>query len=169
MSSLTNELTSKALTHLDAKGHVHMVDVGSKAHSKRVAVARGSIAMQAHTLNLLQEGVAKKGDVLATARVAAIMACKKTAELIPLCHPLSLSHVGVEFTVLPQERAVTCQVRCETTGPTGVEMEALTGVQMGLLTIYDMCKAVDKDMVISNVCLVQKTGGKSGDYQRETD
>lgn len=152
------------LSHLDEKGQAHMVDVGDKAHTKRVAVALGSIQMQASTLALIQSGTASKGDVLGIARIAAIQASKKTADLIPLCHPISLSHVSVEFDIIAHTSTVVCRVTCETTGQTGVEMEALSAVSVGLLTIYDMCKAVDRGMVMGHIKLIEKRGGKSGHW-----
>jgi len=155
------------LTHFNQAGEAHMVDVGSKAVTKRVAVAEGTIIMLDSTLELIQQGGHKKGDVLGIARIAAIMASKRTADLIPLCHPLALSKVTVDFTILPIQSAVQCRVQVETSGQTGVEMEALTAVQVGLLTIYDMCKAVDRGMVMSNVRLLEKEGGKSGHWVRE--
>ena len=157
-----------SLTHFDAQGQAHMVDVGGKAPTRRVAVAGGRIEMLPATLEIIESGTAKKGDVLGIARIAGIQAAKKTSELIPLCHPLALTRVAIEFTV---ERAaggapaaVACTATAETVGPTGVEMEALTAVQVALLTIYDMCKAVDRGMTITNVRLLEKQGGKSGHY-----
>ena len=152
------------LTHFDAQGQAHMVDVGVKRATHRVAVASGRIRMQPATLALIEAGEAKKGDVLGVARVAAIMAAKKTHELIPLCHPLALTRVAVDFELLAAEPAVRCTVTAETVGPTGVEMEALTAVQVALLTIYDMCKAADRAMVMTGVCLLEKHGGKSGSF-----
>lgn len=152
------------LTHLNAQGQAHMVDVGDKAHTKRTAVATGSITMLPATLQLITKGEAKKGDVLGIARIAAIQASKKTADLIPLCHPIALTSVKVNFDVLEAESTITCQVTCETVGQTGVEMEALTAVQVALLTIYDMCKAVDRGMVMREIKLLEKHGGKSGDW-----
>ncbi len=152
------------LTHFDAQGQAHMVDVGAKPATHRVAVAGGRIEMQAATLALIESGSAKKGDVLGIARIAGIMAAKKTSELIPLCHPLALSRVAVEFATSREPAAVTCTATVETTGPTGVEMEALTAVQVALLTIYDMCKAADRGMVMTGVRLLEKHGGKSGSY-----
>lgn len=151
-----------ALTHFNADGQAHMVDVGDKADTHRRAIASGVIRMQPDTFALVQSGSHKKGDVLGIARVAAIMASKHTSTLIPLCHPLALSHVDVEFQLDAAASAITCQVTAETVGKTGVEMEALTAVQIGLLTIYDMCKAVDRGMVIGEVRLLEKQGGKSG-------
>ncbi|MGD2117970.1 MAG: cyclic pyranopterin monophosphate synthase MoaC [Chromatiales bacterium] len=155
------------LTHFNQSGNVHMVDVGDKAHTKRVAIAAGEIVMQAATLQLIEQGNHKKGDVLGIARIAGIMAAKKTAELIPLCHPLSLSHIDIELDTDAAHNRVNCRVRAETTGPTGVEMEALTAVQICLLTIYDMCKAVDRGMCLQNIRLLEKSGGKSGHWQAE--
>lgn len=152
------------LTHFNAQGHAHMVDIGDKAHSKRVAIAEGSINMQANTLQTILQGTAKKGDVLGIARIAAIQASKKTSDLIPLCHPLSLSRVDVSFVTDEVNSRVVCRVQCETTGQTGVEMEALTAVQVGLLTIYDMCKAIDRGMTMDSIRLLEKHGGKSGDW-----
>lgn len=154
------------LTHFDASGQAHMVDVGDKVATRRVAVATGRIDMQASTLALIESGNAKKGDVLGVARIAGILAAKKTSELIPLCHPLALTRVAVEFEVLPAHptSSVRCTVTAETVGPTGVEMEALTAAQIALLTIYDMCKAVDRGMQIHGVRLLEKHGGKSGSY-----
>lgn len=159
---------AKPLTHFDDQGQAHMVDVGAKPATHRVAVATGRIEMQAATLALIESGSAKKGDVLGIARVAGIMAAKKTSELIPLCHPLALSRVAIDFSqeaaTASAAAAVVCTARAETIGPTGVEMEALTAVQVALLTIYDMCKAADRGMVMTGVRLVQKHGGKSGSY-----
>ncbi|PXX79945.1 cyclic pyranopterin monophosphate synthase MoaC [Rivihabitans pingtungensis] len=156
-----------ALTHFNADGQAHMVDVGDKADTHRRAIASGVIRMQPDTFALVQSGSHKKGDVLGIARVAAIMASKHTSTLIPLCHPLALSHVDVEFQLDAAASAITCQVTAETVGKTGVEMEALTAVQIGLLTIYDMCKAVDRGMVIGEVRLLEKQGGKSGLWRAE--
>lgn len=141
-----------------------MVDVGEKALTQRKAIARGYIEMQAETLQLIEQGEHKKGDVLGIARVAGIMATKKTPDLIPLCHPLSLTKVAVEFSIDSDLHRVYCNVTTQTNGQTGVEMEALTGVQVALLTIYDMCKAVDRGMVMSEIRLVHKSGGKSGEW-----
>ena len=153
------------LTHFNQAGEAHMVDIADKASSARRALAGGRIVMQPETLQLIQQGGHKKGDVLGVARVAGIMATKRTAELVPMCHPLSLTHVAVEFEIDRDNSAIECRVTAETTGQTGVEMEALNGVQVTLLTIYDMCKAVDRGMVISDVRLLEKSGGKSGDWQ----
>ncbi len=152
------------LTHFDAQGQAHMVDVGAKPATHRVAIATGRIEMQPATLALVESGTAKKGDVLGVARIAGIMAAKKTSELIPLCHPLALTRVAVEFELLPYDSAVQCTATVETVGPTGVEMEALTAVQVALLTVYDMCKAADRGMSIHDVRVLQKHGGKSGSY-----
>lgn len=155
---------SSPLTHFDAQGQAHMVDVGAKSATHRTAVAIGRIEMQGATLALVASGTAKKGDVLGVARVAAIMAAKQTSALIPLCHPLALTRVAVEFELLAANSAVQCRATVETAGPTGVEMEALTAVQVGLLTIYDMCKAVDRRMVMTGVRVLEKHGGKSGSF-----
>ena len=152
------------LSHFDASGQAHMVDVGDKADTTRVAIAEGSIRMLPQTFELVQRGDAKKGDVIGIARLAAIMAAKQTSDLIPLCHPIALTHVSAEFTLDEAQSRVTCKARVECTGKTGVEMEALTAVQIGLLTIYDMCKAVDRGMVIESVRLLEKHGGKSGSF-----
>ena len=153
-----------ALSHVDAKGRVRMVDVGDKPATAREAVARGHIRMSATARRLVQSGQVKKGDPLQAARLAGIMAAKRTSDLIPLCHPLPLTHVGVEIT--PARGGFAIEGRARTTGQTGVEMEALTAVAVAALTIYDMVKAVDKDMVIGDICLVEKRGGKSGHYRR---
>ena len=155
-----------ALTHFDAQGQAHMVDVGAKAATHRVAVACGRIEMLPATLALIESGTAKKGDVLGIARIAGIMAAKRTSDLIPLCHPLALTRVAMEFEAAnvrqPDATGIFCSATVETVGPTGVEMEALTAVQIALLTIYDMCKAVDRGMSIHDVRVLQKHGGKSG-------
>ncbi len=164
MSSDPHAAPLSALTHFDAQGQAHMVDVGAKAHTHRVAVAEGQICMQRSTFELIRQGQAKKGDVIGVARLAAIMAAKKTSELIPLCHPLPLTRVAVDFEWIEPTPAVRCVVTAETVGNTGVEMEALTAVQVGLLTIYDMCKAVDRGMEITGVRLLEKQGGKSGQW-----
>ena len=150
------------LTHFDASGQAHMVDVGDKASTKRSAVASGVINMLPATLKLIQFGDAKKGDVLGVARIAAIQASKKTADLIPLCHPIALTKVAITFEIDETATTITCTAQCDTTGQTGVEMEALTAVSVGLLTIYDMCKAVDRGMTIGDIKLLEKQGGKSG-------
>jgi len=150
------------LTHFDAQGQAHMVDVGAKPATHRIAIATGRITMQPATLAIIESGTAKKGDVLGVARIAGIMAAKKTCELIPLCHPLALTRVAIKFEPMPADSAVQCTATVETVGPTGVEMEALTAVQIALLTIYDMCKAADKRMVIDGVRVLEKHGGKSG-------
>jgi cyclic pyranopterin phosphate synthase len=152
------------LTHFDSSGQAHMVDVGDKDTTRRIAIARGTIEMRADTLALIREGRAAKGDVLGVARIAAIQGAKRTSDLIPLCHPLALTRVTVDFTIDDKPAAVHCTARVETLGRTGVEMEALTAVQVGLLTIYDMCKAVDRGMTITGVKLLEKHGGKSGDW-----
>ena len=152
------------LTHFDAQGQAHMVDVGAKASTQRVAIAQGRIVMQPATLALVQSGSSKKGDVLGVARIAAIMAAKKTSDLIPLCHPLALTRVAVEFALEPASASIVCTATVHTLGQTGVEMEALTAVQVGLLTIYDMCKAADKTMVMQDIRVLEKHGGKSGSW-----
>lgn len=153
------------LTHFDEKGAAHMVDVSAKEITHRVAIARGTITMAAETLSLITEGRAKKGDVLGVARLAGIMAAKKTHDLIPLCHPLALSKVAVELTPDLASNAVDIEATVKTTGQTGVEMEALTAVNIAALTVYDMVKAVDKAMIISDIRLVLKDGGKSGRFE----
>ena len=155
------------LTHLNNSGEAHMVDVSGKPATAREAIAEGRIRMQPDTLRLIIAGGHKKGDVLAVARIAGIMAAKKTAELIPLCHPLALTRVEIELVPDDKQGAVVCRAIAATTGPTGVEMEALTAVQIALLTIYDMCKAVDRGMTLTDIGLVSKTGGKSGAWQRQ--
>ena len=160
-----SDLPSAApLTHVDAHGQAHMVDVAAKAETHRIARATGSIRMLPATLALIAGGSAKKGDVIGIARIAAIQAAKRTAELIPLCHPLPLTRVAVEFQIDAAASAVHIQAQAETVGKTGVEMEALTAVQVGLLTIYDMCKAADRGMVMTDVRLLEKQGGKSGHW-----
>lgn len=157
------------LTHFNQAGEAHMVDVGEKSITHRVAITEGRIRMQADTLAQIMTGDHKKGDVLGIARIAGIMAAKKTADLIPLCHPLPITHVDIELTPVPAENAVHCITTVETHGQTGVEMEALTATQVALLTIYDMCKAVDRGMVIGDIALLEKRGGKSGTWKRDTD
>jgi cyclic pyranopterin phosphate synthase len=152
------------LTHFDAAGQAHMVDVGGKQETKRIAIARGSIRMLPATFALIRDGNARKGDVIGIARIAAIQGAKRTADLIPLCHPLALTRVTVEFELDEALPGVHCSVQVETLGRTGVEMEALTAVQVGLLTVYDMCKAVDRGMTITDVKVLEKHGGKSGDW-----
>ncbi len=156
------------LTHFDAQGQAHMVDVAAKPSTHRIAVASGHIAMLPATLSMIEAGSAKKGDVLGIARIAGIQGAKKTSDLIPLCHPIGLTHVALEFAIHTATADTPAQVVCtattETVGPTGVEMEALTAVQVALLTIYDMCKAVDRGMTIGNVKLLEKHGGKSGSF-----
>ena len=170
MSSEKSSLPSVnngGLTHFDDGGRAHMVDVGSKAETHRIAIASGLIRMKPQTLAVITSGTAKKGDVLGIARIAAIMGAKRTADLIPLCHPLALTRVAVEFTINDADASVMCNAQVETYGKTGVEMEALTAVQIGLLTIYDMCKAIDRGMVISDVRVMEKLGGKSGHWKTE--
>ncbi len=157
-----------SLTHFDAQGQAHMVDVAAKASTHRIAVAGGRIDMLAATLAIIEAGTAKKGDVLGIARIAGIQAAKKTSDLIPLCHPLALTRVAIDFVASHANSIgvshVLCTATVETVGPTGVEMEALTAVQVALLTIYDMCKAVDRGMTINDVKLLEKHGGKSGSF-----
>lgn len=152
-------------THFDNTGQAHMVDVGEKAETHRIAIAKGSIRMQASTFAMILQGDAKKGDVLGIARIAAIQGSKRTSDLIPLCHPISLTKVRVEFETDQEENTIHCTVTTETVGRTGVEMEALSAVSIALLTIYDMAKAVDRGMVISNIQLLEKQGGKSGHWK----
>ncbi len=155
------------LTHFDESGEARMVDIGDKDISARRAVVRGNISMKAETLALIKQGKHKKGDVLGIARTAGIMASKRTSELIPLCHPIALTHVTVDFEIDDRQNRIECTVSTETRGQTGVEMEALTATQITLLTIYDMCKAVDRGMVIGDIRLIEKSGGKSGHWQAE--
>jgi len=155
------------LTHFDADGQAHMVDVSAKAETHRVARAGGTIRMRPETLMLIESGSAKKGDVIGVARVAAIQGAKRTSELVPLCHPIAITRIAVEFEVVRDADELRCTAQVETFGRTGVEMEAMTAVQVGLLTVYDMCKAVDRGMVIGDVRLLEKRGGKSGDWQAD--
>ncbi len=169
-------LPASPLTHFDSQGQAHMVDVGAKPATRRIAVVQGRIDMQPATLALIMSGTAKKGDVLGIARIAGIMAAKKTSDLIPLCHPLALTHVAIDFVASSahtarasgsndhQHTGISCTATVETIGPTGVEMEALLAANIALLTIYDMCKAVDRGMTITDVKLLEKHGGKSGSY-----
>ncbi len=157
-----------SLTHFDAQGQAHMVDVAAKASTHRIAVASGRILMQPETLAIIESGTANKGDVLGIARIAGIQAAKKTSDLIPLCHPLALTRVALDFAAeeapSTETPSILCTATVETVGPTGVEMEALTAVQVALLTIYDMCKAVDRGMTMTDVRVLEKHGGKSGSY-----
>jgi cyclic pyranopterin monophosphate synthase len=153
------------LSHFDAKGQAHMVDVAAKADTHRVARASGVIRMRPATLALIESAGAAKGDVLGVARIAAIQGAKRTPELVPLCHPLAITRIAVEFEIVREANEVRCTAQVETVGKTGVEMEALTAVQIGLLTIYDMCKAADRAMVIGDVRVLEKRGGKSGDWR----
>lgn len=162
---MTNQ--SNKLTHFNAQGNAQMVDVGSKAITKRVAVTEGRIFMQSKTLQHIIKGNNKKGDVLGIARIAGIMATKKTADLIPLCHPLAITHVDIKLTTEENPPAVYCQSTVEVSGKTGIEIEALNATQIALLTVYDMCKAVDRGMSIEGVRLLKKTGGKSGEWVAE--
>ncbi len=153
------------LTHFDSQGQAHMVDIGSKSDTQRIAIAQGSIRMMPQTLQLIMQGDAKKGDVLGIARIAAIQASKRTSDLIPLCHPISLTKVDVAFEIESNTNTIHCRVTAQCNGKTGVEMEALTATSVGLLTIYDMVKAADKGMVISEIKLLEKQGGKSGHWK----
>jgi cyclic pyranopterin phosphate synthase len=161
-----------SLTHFDAQGQAHMVDVAGKASTHRIAIASGRIDMLPATLKIIEGGTAKKGDVLGIARIAGIQAAKRTSDLIPLCHPLALTRVALDFSLHAASADAPCHVRCtatvETVGPTGVEMEALTAVQVALLTVYDMCKAVDRGMCMTDVRLMEKHGGKSGSFQHSS-
>lgn len=154
------------LSHFNRHGEAQMVDIAAKAVTHRIAIAEGTIAMNRETLTMVQEGLHKKGDVLGIARIAGIMAAKKTADLIPLCHPLPLTHIEINFYLDAKESAVRCESKVETSAQTGVEIEALTAVQVALLTVYDMCKSVDRGMSISGVRLLEKMGGKSGHWRR---
>jgi len=155
------------LTHFNEAGEAEMVDVGHKPISNRTALATGKIEMQPETLRLIQAGEHKKGDVIGIARIAGIMAAKQTADLIPLCHPIGLDKISVDFEINESENAVNCRVLAKTSAQTGVEMEALTAVHIALLTIYDMCKAVDRSMTMSNIRLLEKSGGMSGDWKAD--
>lgn len=160
-------MSQDELTHFDAAGQAHMVDVGTKAETARTGRAAGRIRMRPATFSLVRDGSASKGDVLGVARIAAIQAAKRTGELIPLCHPIPLTRVAVEFSLDEATSTVACEVVAQTVGRTGVEMEAMTAVSVALLTIYDMCKAVDRGMVIDKIRLLEKAGGKSGHWRRE--
>jgi cyclic pyranopterin phosphate synthase len=155
------------LTHFDASGQAHMVDVADKGETRRTARATGTVFMQPATLALIESGDARKGDVLGVARIAAIQAAKRTADLIPLCHPIALTRVGVEFAIDRSRACITCEATAETVGRTGVEMEALTAVSVGLLTIYDMCKAVDRGIYFDGIRLLEKAGGRSGHWRAD--
>lgn len=152
---------TSALSHFNAQGQAHMVDVSNKTPTQRIAIARGQLKMQPATLALVAQGEHQKGDVLGVARIAAIQAAKKTADLIPLCHSLPLTHIAIDFELNSEQSTVNCQARVETLARTGVEMEALMAVHIGLLTVYDMCKAVDKTMVMHNIQVIEKRGGKT--------
>lgn len=156
------------LTHFNAAGDAHMVDISAKADTDRTAITEGFIEMSPATLQRVLNGDNKKGDVLGIARIAGIMASKKTADLVPLCHPLPITHVDIKFEADTQHNGISCQTTVTTSGKTGVEMEALNATQVALLTIYDMCKAVDRGMTIQGVRLLEKKGGKSGHWKRET-
>lgn len=160
-------MPNSPLTHFDAAGQAHMVDVGGKPETERVARAAGRIRMQPATLRLIREGAGKKGDVLAVARIAAIQAAKRTGDLIPLCHPIPLTRVAVEFMLDEAGNAVDCEAIAQTVGRTGVEMEAMTAAAVALLTIYDMCKAADRGMTVEQIRLLEKSGGKSGHWVAE--
>ena len=157
------------LTHFNSRGEAHMVDVGDKNQTHRVAVCEGLITMEAETLAKILQGDHKKGDVLGIARIAGIMAAKKTSDLIPLCHPLALTHIDIEFTPNTDNNNIYCTCQVETRGQTGVEMEALTAIQVALLTIYDMCKAVDRGMTMTGIRLIEKKGGKSGHWVQNAE
>ena len=169
MNTPEQDTAAAGLTHFDATGQAHMVDVGNKEDTRRSAVAAGTIRMQPATLALITSGSAKKGDVIGIARIAAIMASKRTSDLVPLCHPLPITRVAVDFEIDEAANSVHCRAQVETIGKTGVEMEALTAVQVGLLTVYDMCKAVDRGMVMTDVRVLEKHGGKSGDWTAAID
>ena len=158
-------MSSSPLTHFDAQGQAHMVDVSAKGETHRIARATGTIRMQGATLALIRAGTAKKGDVIGVARIAAIQAAKRTADLIPLCHPLPITRVVIDFALDAVQSRVVCTAQVETLGRTGVEMEALAAVQIGLLTIYDMCKAADRGMVMGGIRLLEKSGGRSGEWK----
>jgi cyclic pyranopterin phosphate synthase len=160
-----SDRSASPLTHFDAQGEAHMVDVSAKVPTHRIARAEGCIDMARATFDLVAAGRAKKGDVIAVARIAAIQGAKRTAELVPLCHPLPITRVAVDFELEPQASRVRCIAQVETVGVTGVEMEALTAVQVGLLTVYDMCKAADRGMVMHGIRVLEKRGGKSGDWK----
>jgi cyclic pyranopterin phosphate synthase len=166
---MTSSSNNHGLTHFDGTGQAHMVDVAEKKETHRIAIATGNIRMKPETLAIIAQGTAKKGDVLGIARIAAIMAAKRTSELIPLCHPLALTRVTVDFSIDIKISTISCTAQVETVGKTGVEMEALTAVQVGLLTIYDMCKAVDRGMVMTDIRVLEKHGGKSGDWVSQID
>ncbi|WP_239324177.1 cyclic pyranopterin monophosphate synthase MoaC [Snodgrassella gandavensis] len=161
-------MNSDELTHFNSRGEAHMVDVGAKPHSKRIAIASGTISVNDNAYSKILSGNSKKGDVLGVARIAAIQAAKQTSNLIPLCHPIALTRVNVDFNLDDEKRSITICVQTENTGQTGVEMEALTAASIGLLTIYDMLKAVDRSMTISDICLQHKEGGQSGSWQRQS-
>ncbi len=169
MTRARPQAQQEALTHFDTGGRAHMVDIAAKAVTHRIAVARGTIRMKPATLALVRDGTSKKGDVIGVARIAAIQGAKRTAELIPLCHPIALTRVAVDFDIDEADCAVHCRATVECEGRTGIEMEALTAVQVGLLTVYDMCKAVDRGMVIERVQLMEKRGGKSGNWVADAD
>lgn len=154
-------------THIDEQGHVRMVDVTEKNPTRRTAVAQGTVSMSPATFEKIVERTVKKGNVLETARIAGIMGAKKTSDLIPMCHPLNITHVAVDFFPNPEKSIIRIEAAVRTVDPTGVEMEALTAVSMAGLTIYDMCKSLDREMIISDICLLEKSGGKSGVFKRK--
>ena len=158
---------TQKLTHIDADGEAKMVDISEKKETERVAIAIGKITMKPETLNLIQQGKVKKGDALSVARLAGIMGAKKTSDLIPLCHPLALNAIEVELSPKPTDNSIEIKASCKVKGRTGVEMEALSAVSIAALTIYDMCKAVDREMTIGNIRLIKKTGGKSGFFEAD--
>ncbi len=162
-------MTGSTMTHIDEKGRVRMVDVTEKEATERTAVASAVVLLRQRTLDMILKKEMSKGNVLETARIAGIMAAKKTAELIPLCHPLALTHIEIALQPFPQDNAIRCQATVETQGQTGVEMEALTAVQIALLTIYDMCKAIDRGMTLDRIRLLEKSGGRSGVWRREPE
>lgn len=166
---MTSAFNNNGLSHFDGTGQAHMVDVADKKETHRTAIASGTIHMKPETLAIIGQGTAKKGDVLGIARIAAIMAAKRTSDLIPLCHPLALTRVTVDFNIDVGLSKINCTAHVETVGKTGVEMEALTAVQIGLLTIYDMCKAVDRGMIMTDIRVTEKHGGKSGDWVSAID
>ena len=164
---MDNSLMIQKLTPIDADGEAKMVDVSEKKETERVAIAIGKITMKPETLNLIQQGKVKKGDALSVARLAGIMGAKKTSDLIPLCHPLALNAIEVELFPKPNDNSIEIRASCKVKGRTGVEMEALSAVSIAALTIYDMCKAVDREMTIGNIRLIKKTGGKSGFFEAD--
>ena len=165
---IRDSLRRKKLTHIDKKGMSRMVDVSAKPLTGRIAVAKGAVYMKKKTFGLIKKGKASKGDVLSVAKIAGIMAAKKTSEIIPLCHPLNITSVNIDFNLNEKKNRIEIEARVKITGQTGVEMEALTAVAAAALTIYDMCKAVDKEIIISDIMLMEKSGGKTGEFKRKT-